>query len=216
MIVAVALIAGYLLDLAFGDPHGGIPSPVVLMGKLIAALEGPLRRVLPDSPAGQRAAGAILVVVVCLVSFGIPFVLLWLASLIHPLVVLALQIFWCYQVLAMRCLRDESMKVHDALADGDLDEAAQPATPAAEFAEGDVAPDQDALDAALDALSADAMNADAQAMLAPLLKRIAKGVQPDALLGTLAELYPEMDATGLQERLARMIFVGNLWGRLHA
>lgn len=123
MIVAVALIAGYLLDLAFGDPHGGIPSPVVLMGKLIAALEGPLRRVLPDSPAGQRAAGAILVVVVCLVSFGIPFVLLWLASLIHPLVVLALQIFWCYQVLAMRCLRDESMKVHDALADGDLDEA---------------------------------------------------------------------------------------------
>lgn len=103
-----------------------------------------------------------------------------------------------------------------SLQDGDLEEAAQPAAPAAEFAEGDVAPDQDALDAALDALSADALNADAQAMLAPLLKRIAKGVQPDELLGTLAELYPEMDATGLQERLARMIFVGNLWGRLHA
>ena len=103
-----------------------------------------------------------------------------------------------------------------SLQDGDLDEAAEPIAPAAEFAEGDVAPDQDALDAALDALSADAMNADAQAMLAPLLKRIAKGVQPDELLGTLAELYPEMDATGLQERLARMIFVANLWGRLHA
>lgn len=103
-----------------------------------------------------------------------------------------------------------------SLQDGDLEEAAQPATPAAEFAEGDVAPDQDALDAALDALSADALNADAQAMLAPLLKRIAKGIQPDELLGMLAELYPEMDATGLQERLARMIFVANLWGRLHA
>ena len=37
-----------------------------------------------------------------------------------------------------------------------------------------------------------------------------------AELGTLADLYPEMDATGLQERLARMIFVANLWGRLHA
>lgn len=103
-----------------------------------------------------------------------------------------------------------------SLQDGDLEEAAQPATPAAEFAEGDVAPDQDALDAALDALSADALNADTQAMLAPLLKRIAKGIQPDELLGMLAELYPEMDATGLQERLARMIFVANLWGRLHA
>ena len=54
------------------------------------------------------------------------------------------------------------------------------------------------------------------AMLAPLLKRITKGAQPDELLGMLAELYPEMDATGLQERLARMIFVANLWGRLHA
>lgn len=103
-----------------------------------------------------------------------------------------------------------------SLQDGDLDEAAEPIAPAAEFAEGDVAPDQDALDAALDALSADAMNADAQAMLAPLLKRIAKGAKPDELLGTLADLYPEMDATGLQERLARMIFVANLWGRLHA
>lgn len=103
-----------------------------------------------------------------------------------------------------------------SLQDGDLDEATQPATPAAEFAEGDVAPDQDALDAALDTLSADILNADAQAMLAPLLKRIAKGAQPDELLGMLAELYPEMDASGLQERLARMIFVANLWGRLHA
>lgn len=103
-----------------------------------------------------------------------------------------------------------------SLQDGDLDEAAQPATPAAEFAEGDEAPDQDALDAALDALSADVMNADAQAMLAPLLTRIADGAKPDDLLGMLAELYPEMDAEGLTERLARAIFVANLWGRLHA
>lgn len=103
-----------------------------------------------------------------------------------------------------------------SLQDGDLDEAAQPATPAAEFAEGDDAPDQDALDAALDALSADVMNADAQAMLAPLLTRIADGAKPDDLLGMLAELYPEMDADGLTERLARAIFVANLWGRLHA
>lgn len=109
-----------------------------------------------------------------------------------------------------------------SLQDGDLDEAAPatvegPAVPLpAEFAEGNEAPDQEALDAALDALSADALNADAQAMLAPLLKQIANGVQPDELLGMLAELYPEMDASGLQERLARMIFVANLWGRLHA
>ena len=60
------------------------------------------------------------------------------------------------------------------------------------------------------------MNADAQAMLEPLLTRIADGAKPDDLLGMLAELYPEMDAEGLTERLARAIFVANLWGRLHA
>lgn len=32
----------------------------------------------------------------------------------------------------------------------------------------------------------------------------------------LAELYPNLDADALQERLARAIFVANLWGRLHA
>lgn len=101
------------------------------------------------------------------------------------------------------------------LQDGDLVEAATPDVPAAEFAESEEAPDQDALDAALDALSADALNADAQVMLAPLLEQIEGGAQPDALLGTLAELYPQMDATGLQERLARALFVAKLWGRLH-
>lgn len=107
------------------------------------------------------------------------------------------------------------------LQDGDLSEdsgtvAVQPNTLAAEFSEGEETPDQDAMDDALDALSADNLNADAQQMLAPVLKRIANGAQPDALLGMLAELYPQMDATGLQERLARAIFAAKLWGRLHA
>lgn len=102
------------------------------------------------------------------------------------------------------------------LQDGDLVETEQADTPVAEFAESEEeAPDQDALDAALDALSANALNADAQAMLAPLLKRIEDGAQPDELLGVLAELYPEMDASGLQERLARALFVAKLWGCLH-
>lgn len=98
---------------------------------------------------------------------------------------------------------------------GDLAETVPPATPAAEFAEVAEAPDQEALDAALKALSADVLNADAQAMLAPLLTRIEASARPDELLGALAELYPDMDASGLQERLAQAIFVARLWGRLH-
>lgn len=103
-----------------------------------------------------------------------------------------------------------------SLQDGDLVETATPEAPAAEFAEAVDAADQEELDAALDALSADALNADAQALLAPLLKCVENGARPDELLGTLAELYPEMDASALQERLARALFVADLWGRLHA
>lgn len=108
------------------------------------------------------------------------------------------------------------------LQDGDLDENPAPGKPAgadlaASFAEGDsIAPDQDMLGAAMDALSAEDMNADAQALLAPLFEQINQGADPEALLGMLADLYPEMDAAGLQERLARMIFGANLWGRIHA
>lgn len=112
------------------------------------------------------------------------------------------------------------------LQDGDLAEqpaAAAPAStpapevPAVNFAEEDAhAPDQDAIDAAMDALSTDALNADARALVAPLLALVDKGLQPEQLLGQLAEMYPKMDAAGLQQRLARILFVSKLWGRLHA
>lgn len=41
------------------------------------------------------------------------------------------------------------------------------------------------------------------------------GVNPSELLGELAELYPQMNTDDLQERLARILFVANIWGRLH-
>ncbi len=41
------------------------------------------------------------------------------------------------------------------------------------------------------------------------------GVNPSELLGALAELYPQMNADDLQERLARIMFVATVWGRLH-
>jgi len=114
------------------------------------------------------------------------------------------------------------------LEDGDLVETAepQPGQPghpgqellAAEFAEGeDLAPDQDALDAALQVLEDEGQaEADLPGLLLPVLKAVKDGRSAGELLGMLAELYPEMDAAGLQARLARSIFVADVWGRLHA
>ena len=51
-----ALFIGFIIDLLVGDPHG-LPHPVVLIGKLIAALErssapcSPKRRAVKTWPA---------------------------------------------------------------------------------------------------------------------------------------------------------------------
>ena len=75
-------------------------------------------------------------------------------------------------------------------------------------------PDQDAVDAATvpDAV----LTALARDMLAPILAEVEAGIAPEALVGKLAELYPKMDTTALEELTARVLFVGELWGRLSA
>ena len=60
MEILLAVLLGAALDLLLGDPRG-FPHPVVLMGRLIALLEPPLRRLFPKTPGGERCAGAALV-----------------------------------------------------------------------------------------------------------------------------------------------------------
>lgn len=75
---------------------------------------------------------------------------------------------------------------------------------------------QDQLDEALDILmNGGTLNGTLEPLLEPLFKRVKDGVNPSELLGELAELYPQMNADDLQERLARILFVANIWGRLH-
>lgn len=66
------------------------------------------------------------------------------------------------------------------------------------------------LDAALDALD-DQLDPIAEALAAPLLA-VARD-QPDRLRNRLAELYPALNGQPLEDVLARVIFVAELWGR---
>ena len=117
-----ALLAGFGMDLLLGDPHG-FPHPVVAIGKLISALEKLLRRVLPATPKGERLAGGILWVLVTSISAGFPALLLWLCRSISPWLGLAVESVMCWQILAAKSLRTESMKVYRALAAGDTEGA---------------------------------------------------------------------------------------------
>lgn len=115
----MALAIGFALDLVVGDPHW-LPHPIRLVGRLISGLERILRRVFPATPKGERAAGVVLVVLVCTISTACAIALLVLCGMVSPWLALAVESIMCYQMLATKALKDESMKVYDALAAGDL------------------------------------------------------------------------------------------------
>ena len=109
-----AVLCGFLLDCLLGDPEK-MPHPVIWMGKAISRLEKWLRRHLPQTPKGERTGGRILAFALPVGTLLISGGLCWLFWWIHPLLGLALQILWCWQALAMRCLAKESRNVYRSL-----------------------------------------------------------------------------------------------------
>ena len=119
-----ACIAGFFLDFIFGDPVW-LYHPVRLIGKGISFGERQLRKLCGrnernESGRGLVAAGAVLWVCIAALSFLIPLGLLILAQKIHPVLRFVLETFWCYQIIAARCLCKESGKVYDRLKAEDL------------------------------------------------------------------------------------------------
>ena len=117
-----ALVLGFLLDLAFGDPRW-LYHPIRLIGNLIAWAEKPFRAAFPKSEKGELAAGTFFAVFVVAVSTAAPAILLALASRLSLWLVFALEVFWSFQILAAKSLKSESMKVYAALKEGDLPKA---------------------------------------------------------------------------------------------
>lgn len=110
----LAVLAGFLLDLLAGDPHW-LYHPVRLVGKLIEILEKALRRCFPKTEKGEKAAGLLLALLVPALTGGAAWGVLYLAGRVNPWLAFALEILMCYQLFAVRALKDESMKVYRAL-----------------------------------------------------------------------------------------------------
>ncbi len=117
-----ALVTGFCIDLAAGDPHT-LPHPVVWIGRLVAALEKFFRRLLPKTKGGEIAAGACIWLVTAALSAGIPALILYFAQKCSVWLRFALESVMCWQILAAKSLADESMKVFSALKTGTLQDA---------------------------------------------------------------------------------------------
>lgn len=117
-----AFLGGFLLDLILGDP-GFFPHPVRLIGKLITATERRLRRRKPVESRREVWLGMAMVSVVLVVVVIAAALCLWAAYRMHPCAGVLLEGLMTYQILAVKCLRVESMKVYRCLQEGNLEQA---------------------------------------------------------------------------------------------
>ena len=118
---AIALVIGYVLDLIIGDPRW-LYHPVRIIGKAIEALEKILRNIFPKSAGGERAAGLVMVILICIGSGLIPWVILQLCFRVNTVLGVGVMSIICYQFIAVKALKDESMKVYDALKKGTIED----------------------------------------------------------------------------------------------
>lgn len=119
------IVVAVILDLILGDPHG-LWHPVQGIGALITRTEKWLRRAFriqeeaEENMRRKRMAGVCLVVVVIAFCTLVPALLLYVISNFwNEDVALGLSCIMCYQLLAMKSLRVESMKVYKVLSSGE-------------------------------------------------------------------------------------------------
>lgn len=113
---------GFVLDLIFGDPVW-MPHPIRLIGWMITKGEAVIRPCFSRTKKGEHIGGTILALIVIGVSFVASYLLLKGFYGISPVLGFVVEAFMCYQILATKCLKSESMKVYNALKKGNLQEA---------------------------------------------------------------------------------------------
>ncbi len=112
------VLAAVALDLVLGDPRA-LPHPVTAIGKLVSALESPLRRLFTNA----RLAGVALLLCVVGITYGAAALLLSIAYALAPEAGFAVGLYLAWVSLAARSLHMESEKVAKALQRRDLPEA---------------------------------------------------------------------------------------------
>ena len=115
----LAIVCGVLIDLLVGDPRW-LVHPVVIMGKCISFLEKHLRAVFKETPAGELAAGRVMAWIMVLGTLAVTAAVSVICFRIHVILFFVVQTIMCWQAVAIRDLKVESMDVYKYL-EPDLD-----------------------------------------------------------------------------------------------
>lgn len=122
-IIVIAL--AFVLDLLIGDPVW-LWHPVRGMGWLIAHTDKLLCKIFglgndrESDKFKKLTSGVILVIAVVTISVSVQALILYASWRIDPLLRTVVECIMCYQMLAMKSLMGESMKVYHALRDKDV------------------------------------------------------------------------------------------------
>lgn len=115
----ITVIIGFMIDFIIGDPHS-FPHPVRLIGRMISALEKITRCIFGDTKNGQLIGGAVLWIIVCALSFCVPFAVVFAAYRLNKWLYIAVSAVMSWQCVAARQLMRESMAVKKALETGGI------------------------------------------------------------------------------------------------
>ena len=109
MEILISMIIGFILDLLFGDPHW-LPHPIRLIGNTISKGEKLMRKIFKDK---EYIGGMVLAIFVVIMSFIVPFAILKALASFNVYLKIAVESIFIYQIMATKCLKDESMRVYN-------------------------------------------------------------------------------------------------------
>lgn len=119
----MAFFLGFLLDLLFGDPYF-LPHPIRLIGSLIAKIEKCfLGKNKNRNEKRELRQGICMVIIVLFSTMTAATLILFLAYSMNCYLGMAVEMIMTYQILAAKCLKDDSMKVYQCLKEKTLPEA---------------------------------------------------------------------------------------------
>lgn len=120
----ISLSAAFILDFILGDPDFAF-HPIRLIGRLISALEKLLRGIFPKSKNGELISGAVMAVLVVVISGAVTAAVLFVLYRLNFIAGIIGEAIICYFMLAAKSLKQSSMKVYSALKSGNLEKSRQ-------------------------------------------------------------------------------------------